>query len=187
MEQTSRQSFGAGFTPSRPDQEAWERFVELYTPLLYYWARRMALQQHDAADLVQEVFARYKLPKFRYDKGKSFRSWLRTVTMNKWREKCRRAEPTGDGSLGDLADSDSADEVWDAEYQHVVMRRALEIMQADFQPATWKACWALVVEARSAAEASGELGLSENAVYLAKNRVLRRLRGVGGVSGIILI
>jgi RNA polymerase sigma-70 factor (ECF subfamily) len=160
------------------DQAAWERFVELYTPLLYYWARRMALQQHDAADLVQEVFAILvqKLPKFRYDRDKSFRSWLRTVTMNKWREKCRHAEPAGDGSLGGLADGDSADEVWNAEYQQVVMRRALEIMQADFQPATWKACWALVVEGRSAAEASKELGLTENAVYLAKNRVLRRLR-----------
>jgi RNA polymerase sigma-70 factor (ECF subfamily) len=52
----------------------------------------------------------------------------------------------------------------------------LEIMQADFEPATWRACWEFVVEGRPAAEVARELGLSVNAVYLAKGRVLRRLR-----------
>ena len=49
-------------------------------------------------------------------------------------------------------------------------------MQTDFQPATWKACWETVVAGRHAADVAAELGLSENAVYLAKARVLRRLR-----------
>jgi RNA polymerase sigma-70 factor (ECF subfamily) len=53
------------------DQEAWARFVRLYTPLPYYWARRVGLQEQDAADLVQEVFAVLfqKLPEFTYDRG----------------------------------------------------------------------------------------------------------------------
>ena len=160
------------------DQEAWARFVRLYAPLLYHWARGVHLSNQEAADLVQDILTLLvqKLPQFTYDRKKSFRSWLRTVTMNKWREKCRSAEPAGDGSLGDVAENDPAGAAWDTEYQQVVVRRALEIMQADFQPATWKACWVLVVEGRSAAEAAAELGLTENAVYLAKNRVLRRLR-----------
>src|SRR5262245_60040259 len=77
----------------RPDdREAWARFVELYTPLLYFWARRTGLQQADAADLVQEVLAVLfrKLLEFTYDKQRSFRNWLRTVTLNKWRETVRR-------------------------------------------------------------------------------------------------
>jgi RNA polymerase sigma-70 factor (ECF subfamily) len=49
-------------------------------------------------------------------------------------------------------------------------------MQADFAPATWKACWETVVEGRAPEEVARELGVSENAVYLAKCRVLRRLR-----------
>ena len=64
------------------DSAAWDRFVELYTPLLFYWGRRAGLQSADAADLVQDVFEvlLHKLPEFQYDRQKSFRSWLRTVT-----------------------------------------------------------------------------------------------------------
>ena len=61
------------------------RFVELYTPLLYYWARRVGLRRQDAADLVQDVFTLLvrKLPEFTYDRNKRFRAWLRTVTLNR--------------------------------------------------------------------------------------------------------
>src|SRR4051794_7365710 len=59
------------------DQQAWERFVRLYPPLLYSWARRVGLQEPDAADLVQDVFALLvqNLPQFAYDRHKSFRAW----------------------------------------------------------------------------------------------------------------
>ena len=78
----------------RPDDvEAWDRFVRLYTPLLFHWARGAGLRDPDAADLVQDVLVVLvrKLPEFHYDPRKSFRAWLRTVTLNKWRERLRRA------------------------------------------------------------------------------------------------
>jgi len=83
--------------PGQP--EAWRRFVQLYTPLLFHWARRLGLQEQDAADLIQDVFlvlAR-KLPDFTYDRRQSFRGWLRTVTLNKWRESARRRGLPMDG------------------------------------------------------------------------------------------
>ncbi len=86
----------------RADQPAaWDRFAQLYTPLLYYWLRRQGVQQADAADLVQEVFLVLvqKLPAFEYDPGRSFRAWLRTVTLNKLRERRRRAEPDAEAEL----------------------------------------------------------------------------------------
>ena len=75
--------------------QAWQRFVQLYTPLLYTWAHWQGLQGADAADLVQDVFTLLlrKLPEFRYDKDRSFRGWLRTLTLNKWRENQRRKLP----------------------------------------------------------------------------------------------
>ena len=78
------------------EQAAWERFVRLYTPLLCQWARRLGLRGADAADLVQDVFVVLvqKLPEFRYDPRRRFRGWLWTVTLNKWRERRRRA-PSG--------------------------------------------------------------------------------------------
>mgnify|MGYP001589980010 CR=1 FL=1 len=91
------------------EQEAWTRFVQLYTPLIYGWARRVGLSPEDASDLVQDVFAALvrKLPEFVYDRTKSFRGWLRTVTLNKRRENLRRRNLPGIGSneasLSDVA------------------------------------------------------------------------------------
>jgi RNA polymerase sigma-70 factor, ECF subfamily len=166
-----------------PDERrAWERFVDLYTPLLYFWACRVGLQAEDAADLVQDVFATLlqKLPQFAYDKHKSFRSWLRSVTMNRWRDNLRRhtaalrnADAAG---LEDVPMPKTADSLWEAEYRDYLVGRAAEIMKADFEPATWQAFWSLVVEGKSGPEVAVAFGMSLNAVYAAKSRVLRRLR-----------
>src|SRR5260370_39996759 len=77
------------------DREAWERFVQLYTPLLYGWARRTGLNHNDTADLLQDVFAILveQMPKFRYQPGGSFRAWLHAVLLNRWRELRRRKQP----------------------------------------------------------------------------------------------
>jgi RNA polymerase sigma-70 factor (ECF subfamily) len=164
------------------DQKAWSRFVDLYTPLLYSLARHIGLQPSDAADLVQDVFALLvqKMPEFTYDRHKSFRSWLRTVTLNKWRDRCRRLaarpnEVTGEPTL-DVADSAAEVSFSEAEYRRHLVARALELMQTEFQPTTWQACWQFVVMGRPAAEVARQLRISENAVHLAKGRVLRRLR-----------
>jgi RNA polymerase sigma-70 factor (ECF subfamily) len=164
------------------EQEAWQRFTELYTPLLYYWTRRIGLQPQDAADLVQEVFALLvvKLPEFAYEQGKSFRSWLRTVTFNKWRDQVRRRVETplraDDSAFAALVVPDDAEWIAEDEYRQALIRRALQIMQAEFQPTTWKACWEYVVAGRPVAEVAAELGVSPGAVYVAKSRVLSRLR-----------
>ena len=166
----------------RPDDPAaWGRFVELYTPLLYYWARRTGLQACDAADLVQDVFGVLvqKMPEFAYDAHKNFRAWLRTVTLNKWRENGRkraRRPAAGDAALADLAAPDDPDAFAEAEYRQHLLARALQVMRAEFPEAAWKACWEVTAHGRPAREVAAELGLSESAVYVAKFRVLRRLR-----------
>jgi RNA polymerase sigma-70 factor (ECF subfamily) len=166
--------------PGEP--EAWGRFVQLYTPLLYHWARRLGLSRDDAADLVQEVLTLLvqKLPQFAYDKHRRFRAWLWTVTLNQWRTNRRRHTPTHvqgrEDAFSGLAVPDNAEAVSAAEYQQYLVGRALKLMQAEFQPSTWQAFWQCVVGDKAGAEVARELGLTENAVYLAKGRVLRRLR-----------
>jgi RNA polymerase sigma-70 factor (ECF subfamily) len=161
---------------------AWAEFVELYTPLLYSWASRLGLQPSDAADLVQDIFVILvqKLPEFEYDSQKSFRAWLRTILMNRWRDREKRlavvSQQNDAAALEQAAVSDQALEIEEAEYREVLLRRALELMQREFHPATWRACWEQVVQGRPAAEVARELGLSVNAVYVARSRVLRRLR-----------
>jgi RNA polymerase sigma-70 factor (ECF subfamily) len=161
------------------DAEAWARFVDLYTPLIYSWACRIGLQEADASDLVQEVFVvlLQKMPEFVYDPQKSFRAWLKTITLNKWRENRRRAETrreTVGAPLPDLAGQEDSDDFWEADYRQQVVARALQLMQQDFQPTTWQACLE-VVSGRPAAEVAQELGLQIGAVRSAKCRVLGRL------------
>lgn len=167
---------------SPDEQEAWARFVALYTPLLLEWTRRLGLQSQDAADLVQEVFTLLvqKLPQFRYDQTRGFRKWLRTVVTNKWRDLVRRRQPAildgHDPALVELAAPEEGDVLSEAEQREMLLRRALQLMQSEFSPKTWKACWEHVVAGRPASEVAAELGIAVGAVYVAKSRVLCLLR-----------
>lgn len=160
------------------EQGAWQRFVDLYTPLLLAYARRLGLPAQDAADLVQEVLLILvrQLPRFVHDGQHSFRGWLRTVARNCWLNHCRRRRLVPLDTNDEPASPDSAEEFIEREYLHSLARRALKLMQTDFEPTTWKACWETAVEGRSAAEVAAELGITPGAVYVARSRVLARLR-----------
>ena len=94
------------------DHDAWPRFVELYTPLLVFWARRLGLQDADAADLVQDVFAVLlrDLPRYQRQPGRRFRAWLWTVTHNKHRDRLRKLACRPGDTAGPLPDSLTVDE-----------------------------------------------------------------------------
>jgi RNA polymerase sigma factor (sigma-70 family) len=164
------------------EQEAWERFVDLYMPLLLSWARRQGLQDADAADLVQDVFSVLvrKLPEFSYDRDRSFRAWLRTILLSRWRDRLRRRavrqRAEDEAARHDLAVPDPAGVLEEAEYRSHVIGRALELVRPEFQASTWEAFREHGLHGRPAAEVAAELGLSTGAVYAAKFRVLSRLR-----------
>lgn len=164
------------------DREAWERFVEIYTPMLYRWARASGLSDQDGSDLLQDVFVLLfaKFPKFDYDPQKGrFRGWLRTVLTNKLREKRRSRRATmaeSQQSVLDLEDDNGVVPFWENEYRDQLIQQAMRVMQRDFERSTWKACWETAFHGRPAAEVAVELGLSPGAVYVARSRVLRRLR-----------
>lgn len=160
------------------EQQAWAQFVELYTPLLFHWTRRLGLAAPDAADLVQDVFTVLvqAMPEFRYDSQKSFRAWLKTILTNRWRNWQRRPAEVPLSRAEAPTLPPEIEDLEEREYRQHLVGRALQLMQAQFEPNTWKACRELVLAGRPAAEVAAELGLSVNAVYLAKSRVLRRLR-----------
>jgi RNA polymerase sigma-70 factor, ECF subfamily len=165
----------------QPDaQEAWTRFVRLYTPLLFYWARHtLHLQVQDAADLVQEVFTALlqKLPRFVYDQNGSFRGWLRSVLLNTWRNNQRRpALPLDGAPLADLPGVNNIAVFEEDEERSYLVARALELIQGRFEPRTWKAFWETWVGGRPTEEVAAELGLTVNAIYVARSKVLSLLR-----------
>lgn len=160
----------------------WSRFVALYTPLIFYWARSHGMSVADSEDLVQDVMTVLvrKLPDFEYDANRSFRGWMRTVTLNRCRDLLRR-RATGPDMLQsmetvELSGPDVVELFGERQYRQYLARRALELMQAEFETKTWQACWESTVSERPADDIAAELGMTVNAVYLAKSRVLRRLR-----------
>jgi RNA polymerase sigma-70 factor (ECF subfamily) len=162
----------------QPSGDDWSRFVRLYTPLLFGWARRIGVSENDAADLVQNVFATLleQLPTFQYDPHGSFRAWLHAVLRNRWRVWVRKRQPTPGGDLDALPDTREPSLPDEADDRMLLVRRALALLETDFQPVTWEAFRRTLLLGQPIPVVAAELGLSPNAVYIARSRVLKRLR-----------
>lgn len=171
----------------RPD--AWRRLVALYGPLVYRWCRQAGLAAEDANDLVQEVFqaVAVHLPDYRYDRpGDSLRGWLRTITHNKvcnfFRSRAAAIRAPGGTDaqrrLEQIPDcpADDSDLAQQMEDETGLAHRALAMIRAEFEDRTWQAFFATTVENRSGRDVAADLGMSVQAVYKAKSRVLQRIR-----------
>jgi RNA polymerase sigma-70 factor (ECF subfamily) len=170
------------------DTDAWQQFIRLYAPVVYGFARRRGLQDADAADLMQEVLRSVAAAAGRLDYDPTrgtFRSWLFTVTRNKLYNlldgQRRHVRGTGDSAaherLDEQASRDGDGEVtWEREYQTHLAGLAMERVRGEFQETTWKAFQLTALEGKAARAAGSALGMSPGAVYVAKSRVLARLR-----------
>lgn len=171
-----------------PQSAAWQRLVEIYEPLVRGWLRQYRLVESDADDVVQEVMTVVvrRLKDFEHNgRVGAFRTWLRTITANclrdHWRSGRRRPTATGDSDfqqlLAQLEDPTSGlSKTWDQDHDRHVTRKLLEMLRSDFEPATWQAFQRTALDGVSAKEAALELGITSNAVFIAKSRVLARLR-----------
>ena len=172
------------------DREAWGQFVELYAPLIYGLARRSGMQDADAADLTQEVLRAVAgaAGRFGYDPRRgTFRSWLYTVARNEIRDHHARLarHPAGRGDSehrrlleGLPAPSEDEEARWRGEYERRLLRWAAERVRDQFEPTTWDAFHLTAFEGRPPREVAGALGMSVGAVYIARSRVLARLRAL---------
>jgi len=167
----------------RRDAGAWDRLVQLYTPLIRGWLRRHLPQTADVDDLAQQVLTVVveKLPAFEHSgRAGAFRAWLRTISVNRLRMFWRArpdAGPDPEPVLRQLEDPNSdLSRHWDREHDEHVARRLLDAIERDFQPATWRAFRRVVLDGAEAEAVAAELGMALNTVYAAKSRVLRRLR-----------
>jgi RNA polymerase sigma-70 factor (ECF subfamily) len=164
------------------DREAWRQFVEVYAPLVYRFARGRGLQDADAADLTQEVLQAVSAASKRlvYDPTRgTFRAWLYTVARNKLRNFLlarQRRRDDADPALLEEQPAREEMEQWEREYERRLFDWAAEQVRGQFRDTTWQAFWTIAVEDRPPAEAAAELGISVGAVYIAKSRVLARLR-----------
>ncbi|MGO9110904.1 MAG: RNA polymerase sigma factor [Thermoguttaceae bacterium] len=169
------------------DALAWNEFVGIYGPLVYWFGRRRGLQDADAADLTQEVLRAVScaVAQFQYDPDRGgFRRWLFTVTRNELADFVGRAH-RGPVGAGDTAMKKFLEQqpvvvdearLWDEEYQQQILDWAAERVQSEVHESTWQAFWQTAVEGQRAEEVAKRLGMSVGAVYIAKSRVIARLR-----------
>lgn len=171
------------------DPDAWNRLCLVYGPLVYRWARIVGLQDSDAADIGQEVFATVarRLETFdHYREASTFRGWLKTITRNKigdhLKRRARREEAAG-GSSTRHAWAELPEELSDApvgaaafDTERSILHRTLDVIRAEFEPRTWQAFWLSAVEDVTTQDIARQLEMTVKAVRQARYRVLRRLR-----------
>ncbi len=174
----------------QPRDGDWERFVHLFTPLLSRWAHRFGVPPADTEDALQEVFVLLfaTLPRFQHDPDGSFRAWLWTVFRRELLARFRRQNRHTSASaeqLEQLVSPDGVPEASEAEFRKVLVERALRLVKRDFPEQTWGVFWRLTVDGLSGVKVAEEFGVSPNAVYLARGRVLARLRAeLAGLDGV---
>lgn len=168
-----------------PEGLAWQRWHALYEPLIHGWLARHRLIAADRDDVSQNVLAVVvrRIGEFHHNgRVGAFRTWLKSITINCLRDtwKAQRNHPRTTAALGaldDWADDKSLlSREWDQEHDRHIVQKLLTFLQPAFSAETWSAFERIVVEGRTASEVGAELGMSVNAVYIAKSRVLTRLR-----------
>ena len=168
--------------------EAWHEFVKLYSPLVYGFARNRGLQDADAADLMQDVLRSVSgaVGRLDYDRQKGgFRAWLFAITRNKlftFQERRRsQAFASGDTAAVEQLNNtpDRANQLeaeWDRDYERRLASAAMEKIRVEFNENTWQAFWLTAVDGLPAEEVRQRLGISTGAIYVAKSRVLARIK-----------
>jgi RNA polymerase sigma-70 factor (ECF subfamily) len=167
---------------------AWKDLLDLYRPLILGWLNRQGVPARDLEDLCQEVLLGVvkQLPGFQHSGQRgAFRRWLRTIVCRRaadyWRALDEVAQAQGGSgataALQQIADADSdLNRQWDEEHDRYVLHCLLDLVQQEFEPLTLRAFRRLALDGASGAEVAQELGLSVAAVYVAKSRVLARIR-----------
>jgi RNA polymerase sigma-70 factor (ECF subfamily) len=168
-----------------PDGVAWRRWHALYEPLIRGWLRRNQLIANDQDDVVQDTLAVVvrRLPEFHHNgRVGAFRLWLKTIAINCLRDYWKKLgdhpkRAAASKALDDWADPNGGlSTMWDREHDRHLVQKLLAFLKPEFASETWEAFQQLVIEGKPAQDVAKSLGITTNAVYIAKSRVLTRLR-----------
>lgn len=165
------------------DQQAWNEFLAVYQPVIIRLAQRQGLQEADALDLVQNLFSRIakKAKNWRHDGAiGTFRGWLavtiRNLAIDHFRKQQRLPTSVSDSQLQQIPAT--IDHEFDLQQRRQLFHWAACRCRSEFTPKTWDAFWLTAIEHRSVVEVAADLSISSGAVYIARSRVLARIRAL---------
>lgn len=168
---------------------AWDEFVTYFRDPVRRFALRLGLPEASADDVVQEsmvAFLRaFRAGRYDRDRGR-LSSWLFGIA---YREAARtkrdaaRAVPTpggvGGGRLADDRPDERADDLarrtWDETWERFVFDRCLERLRGELSETAYRAFEMTTLRSVPPTEVARQLGMTRNAVFIAKHRALRRV------------
>ncbi|MBL8860769.1 MAG: RNA polymerase sigma factor [Planctomycetes bacterium] len=170
------------------DRDAWAAFVDRFRLPIQRFARQQGLSEADSEDVAQETllgFAQaYRDQGFDRSKGR-LSHWLFGIA---WRridhvrrkgqrvvaERTAADDPTA--FWAGVPDDAQASAAWNEVWETALMEHCLRRARSEVQAQTYRAFELLVLEKRSVEEVAQELGITKNAVYIAKHRVASRIK-----------
>ena len=167
------------------DTTAWEQFVSRYSPRILEWCQRWNLQHEDAHEVTQMVLIRLaaKMRTFRYDPGRSFRGWLRTLTRHAWSDfatfqnrGAKGAKQNGMEVLQTVEARDDLEQRLAEAFDLELLESATSIVKQRVQSQTWQAFQLTAIDRLSGATAAKRLNMSVASVFKAKSNVQQMLR-----------
>ena len=166
------------------DAASWRQFVEIYAPLIYGFARKQGMQDADAADVTQDVLrtVSQSIGEWSYDRARgTFRGWLFAVVHSRLADFQRRqqrhaAAVSAAASVAAASLNGESSAEWDRDYERQLFHAAARAVRGDFSESSWQAFWLAAVEGEPAQTIASQLNITPAAVYLAKARVMARIR-----------
>lgn len=150
--------------------------MEVYSPLIYGYCRKRNVQAQDAADVTQEVLMRVSraIGEFEYSREQGmFRDWLARIVSN---ELSRFWAKRGSAQSLEHAAEPVDHQLWQEHFHEHILSSALLRAEPHFEPHTWNLFTESWIEKKTAATVALEQGVEVDQVYVAKSRVLKRLR-----------
>jgi len=170
------------------NRTVWQQFAARYQPMLVRYGRRLGLSEADADDAAQQTLIAfsesYRDGKYDPLKGR-LRVWLFGIARNQIRNLRRRVgqqemqvadESQHTGFFAKLPDDDHFERIWEEEWRDAVVRQCLAEVAREFDDRTIRAFELFAWKGQTAQEVAGQLDMSPNAVFIAKHRVMKRIR-----------
>lgn len=170
------------------DRAAWERLSERFQRPIQAYARKRGLSPDECEDVAQEALLAFAQAFRRgdYDREKGRLShWLFGIVWRRIDHARRKGDRVGPNSPVRVADTvewlgfeapKSVSPEWEEVWERAMLEDCLRQVRREVEPKTLRAFEMLVLETRSIEDVESELGLSRNAIAIAKHRVSKRLR-----------
>ena len=170
------------------NQTVWADFVARYRPMLVKYASRFGLRDDEAQDAAQQTLiafcTAYQQGKYNREQGR-LRVWLfgiaRNIMLNMVKRRRHREVQVLEASqntnfFARLPDEDELEKAWEEEWRDALLRQCMEEVRREFDPKSVEAFHLYVTEGLPAQEVGRRLGMTANAVFLVKHRIMKRIR-----------